>query len=296
MDLFIYPGVAYILYVVVVVYILYLVKKKTNKKKLKVKKVKKEDILNKIKSNYILSNIFEYINKENFKLKFFVHSKLYQKKFNLQLSDFMINYFLINGINDFEECFISSGFLDDFYYLREDNNLLKDLSLFEKYIIAYFKKYKNNLLKKYSDKNIEIDLFSPYLPIFCKTELFEQIFIVVVMPKNISDAFNLINETNKAKNKITSIKIKFNRNEDISQIKKLKISKYIKRLAIYEQEYRYGIDDVLDVFYGHNLTYLDLKIYHKINPKYINHINNLKCLEILIIEDLTRYKVEFVII
>ena len=131
----------------------------------------------------------------------------------------MLNYFL--SIDDFEEYVEDPRFsLNDYYILKEDK-LLKDLGLFEKYIIAYFKIHKNYLLKKYSDENVKIDLLSPYFPIFCKTDLFEQIF-TVNMPKKINDAFNIINETNKTKNKISSIIINFINEDEDEKIKDIK--------------------------------------------------------------------------
>ena len=121
---------------IIVVFNIFLmfIKKKTNKKEIKGIK----DILNKIQSNYILTNIFGYINNKT-KLKLFVHSKLYQKKLN-QLNDYLKFYILTSGI-DFERYY--KNIWDNYYYLKEDE-LLKDLKTFEKYIIDYFKIYKDN--------------------------------------------------------------------------------------------------------------------------------------------------------
>ena len=43
-----------------------------------------EKLLEKISSNYIFENIFDYISNEKFKFKIFVHSKLFQKKLDLE--------------------------------------------------------------------------------------------------------------------------------------------------------------------------------------------------------------------
>lgn len=261
------------------------IKKKTNKKEIKGTK----DILNKIKSNYILTNIFGYINNET-KLKLFVHSKLYQKKFNLQLNDYLQNYVLTYGI-DFEK-YIGNykKIWDNYYYLKEDE-LLKDFKTFEKYIIDYFKIYKNKFLKKYSEDNIVISLISPYFPIFSKIGIFNQIFTIEIPRINKDNNESIINvfkNINKTENKISSILIRSVNSEDIDKIKKLNINfNYIKRLSIYEREYSYCVDDIFDNFFKYfknNLTYLSIVLYEKLNPKYIKQINNLKCLETLKIE------------
>ena len=63
--------------------------------------MEKESILEKIKSKYILENIFDYVKDENFKFKLFVYSKKLQKKFDLKLLDYK-NIYLKNRINLFE--------------------------------------------------------------------------------------------------------------------------------------------------------------------------------------------------
>ena len=192
---------------IIVVFNIFLmfIKKKTNKKEIKGTK----DILNKIKSNYILTNIFGYINNET-KLKLFVHSKLYQKKFNLQLNDYLQNYVLTSVI-DFEK-YIGNykKIWDNYYYLKEDE-LLKDFKTFEKYIIDYFKIYKNKFLKKYSEDNIVIGLISPYFPIISKIGIFNQIFTIEIPRINKDNNESIINvfkNINKTENKISSILIR----------------------------------------------------------------------------------------
>lgn len=49
-------------------------------------------ILAKIKSNYILKNIFNYILSKNFILKFFVYSNYFKKKLDLQLINYQESY------------------------------------------------------------------------------------------------------------------------------------------------------------------------------------------------------------
>ena len=42
-----------------------------------------QGIINKIKSIYILQDIFNYIKDSNFKYKIFIHSKYFQNKLNI---------------------------------------------------------------------------------------------------------------------------------------------------------------------------------------------------------------------
>ena len=43
-----------------------------------------QNLIKKIKSTYILKNIFNYIKDNNFKLKLFIHSKLFQNKIDIK--------------------------------------------------------------------------------------------------------------------------------------------------------------------------------------------------------------------
>ena len=49
-------------------------------------------ILNQIKSIYVLNNIFQYIEYDNFKLKLFFYSKAFKLKLNLEYN-YIENYF-----------------------------------------------------------------------------------------------------------------------------------------------------------------------------------------------------------
>ena len=46
-------------------------------------KIEKKELIKKIKSNYNLNGIFDYIKDKNFKLKLFIHSKAIQNRLNL---------------------------------------------------------------------------------------------------------------------------------------------------------------------------------------------------------------------
>lgn len=63
--------------------------------------IKKENnfILEKIKSKYIVTNIFDYTGIDNVKLKLFRYSKLFQNKFKLTINDYKLLYLKTYGIN-----------------------------------------------------------------------------------------------------------------------------------------------------------------------------------------------------
>ena len=50
-----------------------------------------QPLINKIKSSYIIRNILNYIRDNNFKLKLFIHSKLFQNKLDIKLIDYQKN-------------------------------------------------------------------------------------------------------------------------------------------------------------------------------------------------------------
>ena len=48
--------------------------------------------MEKISSNYVLNEIFNYIENKEFKLKLLIYSKLLQKKLKINISDYLNNY------------------------------------------------------------------------------------------------------------------------------------------------------------------------------------------------------------
>ena len=97
--------------------------------------------LDKIKSNYIVDKIFEYIKINNFKLKLFLYSKYYQKK-----------YGIINNYQ--EEWFIK--YIDFFQYFEcnKEEKEIKKKNFMKKYqniivtliLIKFLKKNLNPIL------------------------------------------------------------------------------------------------------------------------------------------------------
>ena len=89
--------------------------------------MKHKYLINKIKSSYIINDIFNYVNYINFKLKLFMYSKFYQNKFDLRLINYKEKYidkigFDINNI---------------YKYLHNENGTNKRDYLIKKYNIFY---------------------------------------------------------------------------------------------------------------------------------------------------------------
>ena len=134
-------------------------------------------MLKKIKSKFIFSNIFEFIQRdsEKFKLKLVNHNKTlqkileidlidYQKFFLEQKSIFYDEYPLINfDVNNFNKNFLYKKVDDD---LKKYNLKINDVkNIFEKYNKKYFKKEKNNKIFILDD-NIKIyDIYSLFIDI-----------------------------------------------------------------------------------------------------------------------------------
>ena len=51
-----------------------------------------KSLLETIKSKYIFEQIFGFIKDKNFKLKLFIHSKIFQKKLELEFTDYTNAY------------------------------------------------------------------------------------------------------------------------------------------------------------------------------------------------------------
>ena len=189
--------------------------------------------LEKISSNYILFNIFDYIQDTFFKFKLFVHSKLYQKKCNITNDDYKDIYFsTLNLINkNFDNYLIFNTFK---YTNNFNKNILKENFqkdyISKEYIILYYKKYLKDNLEKANDFEFTqykhflkpISIYSPFFNILSYTDIFEELFTIEIPIKNIQkfnlkndyiNAFNILNELNT---EYSSISLKISNNDDIN--------------------------------------------------------------------------------
>ena len=268
--------------------------------------MEKESILEKIKSKYILENIFDYVKDENFKFKLFVYSKKLQKKFDLKLLDYK-NIYLKNRINLFE--FLSDYNKKEGYPKNYDkkeltnkfNSTLNKLKLKEEnitdYIINFFKNYE----KKENDE-IYIDIYSPFFDLLSKEEYFWKKFIIPIISEFIdknklkNDYISFFNKINKLNINFSLLFLYINKN-NINYLKELginfnKIKKFIASPTNSSEfilvDNKKNFNDFLKILFSfdniNNLNYLKIHIsgnQHKIKLNIIESLNNFKCLEYL---------------
>lgn len=230
------------------------------------------NILTKIKSKYIIQNIFSLI-QENIKYKLVNYSKLSQEKLDLKLTDYKNLHFYYKNIGkiDWQNylCFhnykegpgkeedIKEKYETEFLKAKLQNDLCKynfDLSDYriKKGLIIFFKNYvkKNNY--------IEIDLYSPLFDILLKEKNFLSRFIIQIplyrfrdfnsskfnaVISDFNKKLNIFNELNKSRDInyslaiINIIDIDFIKklNIDINSVINLKL--YLLNINDYGTEY-----------------------------------------------------------
>ena len=270
-----------------------------------------QSLLGKIKSKYVLQEIFKYIKTKNYNLKLFVHSNLFQEKLNLKilnyqeayinqfgmdLSDYLcLNYNILNE-KEFDKDSLKKKLENDIL----ENNL--DYNLIQLIVLNYFENFVTEIKENNLEiKDLSIDIFSPFFDTISKTEAFE-LFIEIPISIDIIEKFNLkedykiaFDKLNKSNVKYSIIHCNFNKIEDINYLKEFQINfSHIKRLTIVQ-----NIDDnekhdflfkTLFSFNNieNNLVYLNIKFYfsfEKINPNSMENLNNFKSLEKLILTE-----------
>ena len=268
--------------------------------------MEKESILERIKSKYILENIFDYVKDENFKLKLFAYSKKLQKKFDLKLLDYK-NIYLKNRINLFE--FLSDYNKKEGYPKNYDkkeltnkfNSTLNKLKLKKEnitdYIINFFKNYE----KKENDE-IYIDIYSPFFDLLSKEEYFWKKFIIPIISEFIdknklkNDYISFFNKINKLNINFSLLFLYINENS-INYLKELginfnQIKKFVASPTNSSEfilvDNKKNFNDFLKILFSfdniNNLNYLKIHIsgnQHKIKLNIIESLNNFKCLEYL---------------
>ena len=144
--------------------------------------------INKIKSSYIIKNIFNFIKEDNFQMKLFFYCKLLQNKLDIKLIDYKEKYIdkLCFDINKYlhikqEECKTD-------YLINKYNSFLFQKNLNKKeFEIILFDVIQNNKndIKEHSE--ILIDMDSPLFKIISKTKLFGNNFAIYISQKNIDE-------------------------------------------------------------------------------------------------------------
>ena len=142
-----------------------------------------------INSIYVLNEIFSYIMNTNFKYKLFAHSKLFQQKLGMQLYEYQERF--MNKFNMEMSTYLNFQAISNKDF---DKNILKkklendisinklDIKIVESCIINYlnnvaYKIKKNNTI---IDKELALDIYSPFFEIISKTELFELKFTIPI--------------------------------------------------------------------------------------------------------------------
>ena len=255
----------------------------------------KSELINKVKSLYILDGIFNYIKDENFKIKLFLHSKSLQKKIGIKIYLLQEEYLKSIGFN-----------INDYLHIDEENYKRKILT--EKYNDFFLgkkikKKTINNIVFNiFNNKKVQengtpilINIYSPLLEVLIKTKNFEKFFTFFISQSNIEEFklkknyINFFDKLNKSKIKNYSICLS---SEDINCLKELKINlNKINRLTLMYK----GINQP-SVFFDNifkfkeleqNLIYLniDFSFNHqsKLETALFEKINDFKSLKYLFI-------------
>ena len=192
-------------------------------------------MLQKLRSQYILKKIFDYIKDDLFEYKLFKLSKLFQKRLNLSLDDYKLSFLKKINLN-LNSYFHKENNLTDKTFLKKklNDDLTSyniDIKILEIYITNYYKdKYENQ------NENIILDINSPFFDFLLKKEFSEKICTIPICVYHIkkcnlkTEYISKFDELNKSNVKYSSISFKFIRNNDIDYLKEMNINyKQIKK-------------------------------------------------------------------
>lgn len=273
---------------------------------------KNEYLLEKVKSKYIIQNIYSYLEDQQlFLKKLFKYSKNLQKKIGMNLFYYQENfinnrfkwqnylYFERNKeIVIFSEDKLKQNLKNDINGYNMDDNIIK------KIFLNHFQKILNNINDNLYEYSEFIEFNSPFFEfILSKKEIFEKIFSIII-PMDLINEEKLLkkyyiskfNELNKNNIKYSSLCFYIENDKDANNIKDLKIKfNQIKKLDI-NQNIQYFLSNNIDLFsflrIANNLVYLSINIfsYEKIdfsltkltiNSNSFQFINSLKSLRYL---------------
>ena len=274
-------------------------------------------LFEKIKSKYICQKVFEYIKEENFKFKFLLYSKYFQKKLELEIIDFKERYIIQSKINfdnylccyslfnadpkNFDKNIISKKLEEELIKYNLDINIIYEYLLHDnkRFLKIIKEKEKENKLVKYHYFMKQISIFSPFFDFLSKSEYFD-LFTIPISVKTI-ERFNLKDEyikTFENLNKLHLVKypsifFDYKKTSDINYLKEFKIRfGKIKRLII-SHEFSIYIDNY-DYFFKtlfsfnnieKNIIHLNLFVgfikKDKLDPNSLKNLNSFFSLEVL---------------
>ena len=275
--------------------------------------MEKKSILEKIKSNYIFKSILFYIQDQNFYLKLFKYSKSLQKKINIELFDYQLDYCNKRIKWELYLEFHSHFFAESYKkYLKQkliDCNI--DEITLQKVAVNYFINNPKRIIETkfphyfnpYPSINKDkryIDIYSPFFDCLSKNEKFNDIFLLnISLHTKESDKIknDYISKLNKLSNKFTSLSLEIGHssaNDIPNYLKDFKINfKIIKKLEIIKgpAEFISSINFFKKflpfIEIANNLVHLSLSFSGSIiNDNSLEFINNYKSLEYLFIDDL----------
>ena len=264
--------------------------------------------LSNINSKQIFKAIFEFIKDPNFHLKFFKHSKKYQKIFDIDIVDYEKTFLKNHGI-DFNNYLFSVDniFLRTFDKDILNNNLERDCKKYniDKEIIKkalidvctkiyeqeYKRKENHEEIKELVEVEVPVGICSPFLNDVVQTEMFESIFTIALSTYLIEkldlrdDYINKFYELNVNKAKYDSLTICYEDSYDILFLKEFKINfGQIKRLNfipnsyVVTGDYKYFLNTFYTLFDGmeNHLIQLRLKwVRNEMEPKMMEKIMSL---------------------
>ena len=146
-------------------------------------------LIKKIKSSYILKNIFNYIKDVNFKMKLFFYCKLFQKELDIKLIDYKEKYIDNIGFDFNEYLHINQGKNKEDNLIKKYDNFLLEKKLIKKEFENIISEViKNKEAKEKEDSKILlIDMESPLFGIISKTKSFENNYTIFFSQKNIDE-------------------------------------------------------------------------------------------------------------
>ena len=265
-----------------------------NTKNKKSQNMNSDSLLDKIKSIYVIKEMFEYI-PADIVLNLFIHSKKHQKKFDLNrlyyLTIFMrkkeidIKYYLNQKVyNNSDKIKLNQKFKEDCKIFKNNKNI------FNSFIISFFNELSK--IKEDNDK-LSINIFSPFFDILSKSKFFGKLFYITNELDDIKK-FNLkqkyisaFKQLNNVGSNYSSLDFSIDERDDINLLKEFKINfgqiKELSNIFIFSKndsnnilENLFSLDNI-----GKNLISLGLtlSISHKIEANTFEKINNFKLLE-----------------
>ena len=258
----------------------------------------------KIKSKYIIRNIFNYIKDTYFQLKLINYSKYYLKTLDIQLINYKEKYIEKIGFDINKYLHIEPEKYEEDYLIKKYDNFLLEKKLnkkeFENIIseVIKNKEAKENNIKENSE--ILIDMESPLFEIISKTKIFENNYTIYISQKiidkyKLKDYYkNYFDNLNKLNIKYSSIYYSFDDKKKINYLKELNIDyNKIKRFNLIEEGK--NDEDNNNKFFETLFSIKNIKnslIYLKINftkgnilePNLFEEINNFKSLRYLYIK------------